>query len=1067
MSERQVIDRGWFYVLESNEGRYAPPEKRLVADDGAVLTRRLHGYPARVEVEDRSGCDLPVATLLRAAAAVGHGLERRGHTGVGLRVVLDSKGTTSSLDGETLVLDGSALAEQPSHHPIQEEVHRLLGDWDGPQWEGAQGDLPQAPVRRVLFFESLMNSELPHNDAELSQGVLHMASALGPETEVVLANVKMAIHGTNRPVLGLEHLDAALAGEAIGLVCITLFEGYFEGAIELIGAIREAGCRAHIAVGGVMPTLSPEHVAAHLPEVSFVCRGAGEVFVPRLAAIVGEGSVDEPFTPGQRRALLNLRGCVAMDRAEEGLRVLAADPAHTAVVMEMDRVALNVSYLTRNHIAGGVELVSSRGCIHRCTFCSIMGRESYQARSSGSVLEVLESYRQHYHTLWGEDIPQSAWRVHFADDDFACDPVRAAEVFRAILQTPFRLSSVQVSVADLCVRERGVLHPRVNDELLDAISPSCFADQGRPATDRDYVADFGSRTWSSYLQLGVESYSDRELIRLGKGYRMAHVRAVISELSRRALHMDGYFILTNAQTTATDMIDVLDEVCRLKLRYPRYFHIRFPIVPRLVSYFSSANHRRMVRRGHRSCLSVRWWARVANHAEFDYPFVQQDEPIDPWSRAAADGEWFTDKKRYTESWPGLRERWLARLNGVSDPEERREGERLCRRLDDRGRRLVFEWIAQARRASQGIVDPSWPGPPPLESEVLRSAEALLGPASDWLGAFRRYDSNETPRLVVIPTWQCELRCRYCFIPKQDGREMTIATLERSIELLLSSHRDRVLLQFFGGEALVRRDLVAHGLEYGLKRAKELGKSIGFILSSNGWSIDEEVLEWLSGYPVSLELSLDGDRQTQNSQRRAAQRGEDSYDNGIAHRAEWIRQSGVPHEVIMVVHPERVAQMASNFFHIVDLGFSRVQINFALGFVWTPPQQQTFADQLHQIAGELRARWDRGEEVMLVNLEGAPMPIRLNGEITVDYDGVVYGGNGFLHETEHKAAFKIGHLDDLAHFDRYWMDTLPNTYLLDWSYPENVTENNLEMGRVFASFVKWMTSSEPGPKTVGA
>ena len=54
-----------------------------------------------------------------------------------------------------------------------------------------------------------------------------------------------------------------------------------------------------------------------------------------------------------------------------------------------------------------------------------------------------------------------------------------------------------------------------------------------------------------------------------------HVRAVVAELARRRLHMDGYFILANADTTADDLIDVLDEVCRLKLQFPRYFHVRF------------------------------------------------------------------------------------------------------------------------------------------------------------------------------------------------------------------------------------------------------------------------------------------------------------------------------------------------------------------------------------------------------------------------------------------------------------------------------------------------------------
>jgi len=92
---------------------------------------------------------------------------------------------------------------------------------------------------------------------------------------------------------------------------------------------------------------------------------------------------------------------------------------------------------------------------------------------------------------------------------------------------------------------------------------------------------------------------------------------------------------------------------------------------------------------------------------------------------------------------------------------------------------------------------------------------------------------------------------------------------------------------------------------------------------------------------------------------------------------------------------------------------------------------------------------------MINLESAPMPVRLNGEVTVDFDGTLYGGNGFLHETEHKSKFVVGHLDDLHGFDRYWLDQPSNEYLLAYSYAPDVTQNNLGVGRLMASFCRWL------------
>src|SRR5262245_39618173 len=75
----RVAEDGWFYVVRDPDGRrHAPEAMRIVAGDGSILTRRRHGYAARLEVIDESGADLPVATLVRAASAVGRALEKHG-----------------------------------------------------------------------------------------------------------------------------------------------------------------------------------------------------------------------------------------------------------------------------------------------------------------------------------------------------------------------------------------------------------------------------------------------------------------------------------------------------------------------------------------------------------------------------------------------------------------------------------------------------------------------------------------------------------------------------------------------------------------------------------------------------------------------------------------------------------------------------------------------------------------------------------------------------------------------------------------------------------------------------
>ena len=370
-------------------------------------------------------------------------------------------------------------------------------------------------------------------------------------------------------------------------------------------------------------------------------------------------------------------------------------------------------------------------------------------------------------------------------------------------------------------------------------------------------------------------------------------------------------------------------------------------------------------------------------------------------------------------------------------------ELLIRALDDARRMTLLGHVTRARRS-------------PGEEAAVASVSETLGEPRDWVVALDRYGSHRLARLVLIPTWECELRCSYCWIPKQSGRVMTREVADKAIELLMSSRHDKVNLQFFGGEALMEWELVKHCMEHAEALAAELGKTVDFVLSSNGWTVREH-LPWITQHDVKLELSLDGDPDTQETWRRSNVEGEDSYQNSIAFCADDIINSGLLHDVIMVVQPRSVSRLCSNFFHIADLGFRRIQINVGLGMRWPSKAQSTLAEQLFEISAELGVRAEHGQPITLINAENGPLPVRLNGEVHVDFDGTVYNSNGFLNETDKKAEFAQGHLNDLKGFDRYWVDSPDNQYLLDRTYPPEITENNLKMGRIMSSFVKWVSA----------
>ncbi len=123
-------------------------------------------------------------------------------------------------------------------------------------------------------------------------------------------------------------------------------------------------------------------------------------------------------------------------------------------------------------------------------------------------------------------------------------------------------------------------------------------------------------------------------------------------------------------------------------------------------------------------------------------------------------------------------------------------------------------------------------------------------------------------LLVNPTRRCNMRCIYCYEPKLDldMSEEVVRGIPRLIRRI-TEERDveKLLIGFFGGEPLLRRDLMEKILDEISVFEEEL--DIGTGLITNGTLLTRDVVELLSRYEVSMvQVTLDGPRTVHNSRR---------------------------------------------------------------------------------------------------------------------------------------------------------------------------------------------------------
>lgn len=127
-------------------------------------------------------------------------------------------------------------------------------------------------------------------------------------------------------------------------------------------------------------------------------------------------------------------------------------------------------------------------------------------------------------------------------------------------------------------------------------------------------------------------------------------------------------------------------------------------------------------------------------------------------------------------------------------------------------------------------------------------------------------------LCLNITAGCNLKCTYCFAhaPEKKAAHMSEETARAAVDMLIEKSDPDALLQidFFGGEPLLNFPLIGKTAEY----AEKTGREIKFTLTTNALALSEEKIDELKSRGISLILSLDGDKETNDQFRLTAEGG---------------------------------------------------------------------------------------------------------------------------------------------------------------------------------------------------
>ncbi len=142
---------------------------------------------------------------------------------------------------------------------------------------------------------------------------------------------------------------------------------------------------------------------------------------------------------------------------------------------------------------------------------------------------------------------------------------------------------------------------------------------------------------------------------------------------------------------------------------------------------------------------------------------------------------------------------------------------------------------------------------------------------------------ELQNLCLVLSQDCNMRCIYCYENggsfNKTRKIMDCSTIKKIVDWWISKIPQEISLvrvEFYGGEPLLNISGFMYAIEYINEKMKQLNKKVRYFVITNGTLINDEILEVLKINKVTVTLSIDGDRESQNVNRRLLG-NQDSYD----------------------------------------------------------------------------------------------------------------------------------------------------------------------------------------------
>ena len=215
-------------------------------------------------------------------------------------------------------------------------------------------------------------------------------------------------------------------------------------------------------------------------------------------------------------------------------------------------------------------------------------------------------------------------------------------------------------------------------------------------------------------------------------------------------------------------------------------------------------------------------------------------------------------------------------------------------------------------------------------------------------------------LTLHLTDNCNMDCAYC-LREKCPRDMSEEVLLKACDLAFSKGL-RAGLCFFGGEPLLKKDLIYKALDYCEERSRQTGMKFDCKMTTNGSLLDEEFLKRAVKAEMGIGLSFDG--KAQDVCRVFV--GGSPTSPVVEEKAKLLLKYLPDSTALATIAPQAVPYYAESVRYLHELGFKHISLVAAYGSKvnWRDEDLELLRDQLQKTCEYIKELFIKGDKIFV-------------------------------------------------------------------------------------------------------